>query len=120
MAPALLATSKSKVKKSTESKQNTLKMDPETDCASRESVDFVKLRSKLFSEDNFITSLLENIPGRHSDPDQEDKSVDGDAAEDGEKDLEEAATTSSVRAADPDELKARLAAKLSQFQGRFG
>lgn len=118
MAPALLAKSEDKKGKKlkkvpSSSKQNAKKMDPEESVVKvkRAPVDFDALKEQLAAEDSFITALLANIPTQGVSADAEvDKS-----------DLEESppAVTqqSENRACNPEELKERLAAKLSEFKG---
>ncbi len=117
MAPAILANGKTENKKSKlSSKQNMKKMDPENHESEEKKVpiDIAALKTQLSSEDLFISSLLTNIPTQGvstvKDLDGNEISVDIDSM----KRVEGAS-----RACNPEELKDKLAAKLSQFKGIF-
>lgn len=87
-------------------------MDPEVPMVEeRVPIDFEALKSKLSAEDRFISNLLTNIPTQGPTV----------SAENGSENIDNVAPTENGvavnRASNPEELKERLAAKLSQFQG---
>ena len=115
MAPAILANGKTENKKSKlSSKQNMKKMDPENHETEekRVPIDIAALKTQLSSEDLFISSLLTNIPTQGvstvQDLDGSETSVDISSTK---------IVETGNRACNPEELKERLAAKLSQFKG---
>jgi len=90
-------------------KQDITKPDLEPDVM----VDLTSLKLKLSSEDNFISSLLTNIPSQSvSIPSKQDSDESSNEMEETETDKPD------NRASNPEELKQRLAAKLNQFQGK--
>lgn len=120
MAPAILTNgngespTKKKSSKKLSSKQNRKKMDPNDDIEQNNKplrVDFAALKAKLAAEDSFISGLLANIPVQGASIDPEDGS------ETSEDVGSLTAEGSQSRATNPEELKERLAAKLSQFKG---
>ena len=122
MAPALLANGNSngmKAKKhkktvSTSEEQNkTMGQDNHVENNKvRVSINFKELSAHLATEDVFISGLLANIPPQGVK----------DTTEDADDDSEEVipppeSKVLQNRACDPEELKQRLAEKLSQFKG---
>jgi hypothetical protein len=122
MAPALLSVKgKSESKKAASmksSKQNIMKMDPGEVSETQQQqpvVNLKELKAKVDFEDQFICSLLANIPSHGvAVHDLEEESVETGENEGGDQ---EPSDVSVNRVSNPDELKERLAAKLSQFQG---
>lgn len=113
MAPAILANGKTENRNSKlSSKQNMKKMDPGNSELEkkRPHINLAALKTQLTNEDLFISSLLTNIPTQGVSVVQND-----DGTEEDKKSIPSA--DSENRACDPDELKERLAAKLSQFTG---
>ena len=101
----------SEVKASKVSKKDITKPDAKPDVM----VDFTSLKLKLSSEDEFISTLLTNIPSQSvSIPSKQD-------SDDSSAEMEETETDQpNNRAANPEELQLRLTAKLNQFQGING
>ena len=115
MAPAVLTNGKGVDKAKTKSKQNRKKMDLNGDGVEEEKpthIDFGALKAKLVAEDTFISGLLAHIPIQVVTVDPEDGS------ETSEEVLPAQAERLTNRATNPDELKEKLAAKLSQFKGK--
>ena len=89
-------------------------MDPENHETEekRVPIDIAALKTQLSSEDLFISSLLTNIPTQGvstvQDLDGSETSVDISSTK---------IVETGNRACNPEELKERLAAKLSQFKG---
>ncbi|XP_046441003.1 surfeit locus protein 6 homolog [Daphnia pulex] len=116
MAPAILVNGKTENKNSKLStKQNMKKMDPKSPEPEekRGPIDIAALKLQLSSEDLFISSLLTNIPTQGVSTVQD---VEGD-----EISVDNSSTKKvdvGNRACNPEELKERLAAKLSQFTGK--
>lgn len=117
MAPAVLVNGKTDNKNmKVSSKQNLKKMDPKNQelDEKRGPIDLVALKMQLSSEDLFISSLLTNIPTQGvstvEDLDGNKVGVDNNSSM---KRIDVA-----NRACNPEELKERLAAKLSQFTGK--
>ena len=115
MAPAILVNGKKENKNSKlSSKQNMKKMDPK--CPEPEEkrgpIDVEALELQLSSEDLFISNLLTNIPtqGVSTVQDFEGNEISVDNSSTKKVDV-------GNRASNPEELKERLAAKLSQFTG---
>ena len=126
MAPALLSVKgKGESKKAASmksSKQNIMKMDPGEVSETQQQqpvpvVNLKELKAKVDFEDQFICSLLANIPSHGmAVHDQEEESVETGENEGGDQEPSDVLVN---RVSNPDELKERLAAKLSQFQGTF-
>jgi hypothetical protein len=114
MAPAILSNGNTEAKKSKLSaKQNRKKMDPEVPIVEKRiPIDFEALKIKLSTEDRFISNLLTYIPTHGPVATTKDGSVTSDDVASNENGV------SSNRASNHEELKERLAAKLSQFQGK--
>ncbi|KAK4002720.1 surfeit locus protein 6 homolog [Daphnia magna] len=117
MAPAVLVNGKTENKNlKVSSKQNMKKMDPKNQDSDekRGPIDLVALKKQLSSEDLFISSLLTNIPtqGVSTVQDLDSNKVGVDNNSSTQK------IDAGNRASNPEELKERLAAKLSQFTGK--
>lgn len=117
MAPAILVNGKTENKNSKLStKQNMKKMDPKSPEPEekRGPIDIAALKLQLSSEDLFISSLLTNIPtqGVSTVQDVEGDEISVDKSSTKQVDV-------GNRACNPEELKERLAAKLSQFTGVY-
>lgn len=117
MAPAILVNGKTEIKNSKlSSKQNMKKMDPKSPEPEEKKgpVDIAALKLQLSSEDIFISSLLTNIPtqGVSTVQDLEGNEINVDNSSTKKVDV-------GNRACNPEELKERLAAKLSQFTGIY-
>lgn len=114
MAPAILA-NKSRAKK-INSKQNMKKMELD-DCETektQEKDEIALLKTKLSLENSFISSLLNNVP--HVDDESDSDEGDVNNGSSSKHDIDGATVGDSKT--DREELKKRLAAKLSEFQGK--
>jgi len=120
MAPALLSNGQNNEAKKSKlsTKQNKMKMDPDQAVARQPILlDVTSLKAQLAVEDEFISNLLSLIP-KHGPAGGDDEEADDNEAEAVNGQEETVAKTRCERVTDPEELKERLVAKLSQFQGK--
>lgn len=114
MAPAILS-NKPSVKK-INSKQNMKKMEldePVAETKHKED-DFLSLKAKLSLENCFISNLLNNVPRVNEESDSDE----GDVNSGSSNKFNVHGHSNGAEKLDREELKKKLAAKLSEFQGK--